>query len=844
MDKIVVRGAKEHNLKNIDLEIPRDKLVVITGISGSGKSSLAFDTLYAEGQRRYVESLSVYARQFLEQIDKPDVQSIEGLSPSISIEQKILRKNPRSTVATVTEIHDYLRLLYTRLGTPHCPECDRRIDSQTPSQIVRRLLEQPEGTKLRILAPMVRGRKGEYRKEFEKWQRAGFVRIWIDGEIREISEEIHLEKTKKHNISLVVDRLVLRSGIEQRLADSVETALRLSNGILQVQIVDGEELLFSEQFACIHCGVSLPELSPRLFSFNSPYGACPSCNGLGTVSDGKADEEEMEEHALKRCPACHGARLRKEALSVRFHGKSIEELCRLSVKEAYDFFRDLPIAPKEQEMGKRIFKEIQERLLFLKDVGLDYLTLDRATATLSGGEGQRTRLATQIGSSLTGVLYILDEPSIGLHHRDNRRLIQTLQRLRDMGNTVLVVEHDEETIRSADHLIEMGPGAGDHGGYVVAQGTPEQLSNDPQSLTGKYLSGRKSIVIPENRRKGNGKRLILRGATGNNLKNVDLSIPLGTFTCITGVSGSGKSTLIVDTLYRALAKRLHRSQIDPLPHSRLEGIQYIDKVIDIDPSPIGRTPRSNPATYTGAFTPIRQLFAQLPEARIRGYGPGRFSFNIPGGRCETCKGDGQLKIEMHFLPDVHVTCDTCQGLRYNRETLDILYKGKNISEVLRMTVEEGLAFFGRVPMIQQKLQTLHNVGLGYLELGQAATTLSGGEAQRIKLAKDLSKRSTGKTLYILDEPTTGLHFADIERLLDVLNQIVEAGNTVVVIEHQLDVIKSADYVIDLGPEGGDRGGEIVAQGTPEKMMEMDRSFTAQALKEVLTRIPSPIRRVS
>jgi excinuclease ABC subunit A len=834
MDKIVVRGAKEHNLKEINLEIPRDQLVVITGVSGSGKSSLAFDTLYAEGQRRYVESLSTYARQFLEQMDKPDVQSIEGLSPAISIEQKTTSRNPRSTVATVTEIYDYLRLLYARLGVPHCPECKRKIFSQSPSQIIQRLLELPEGTKLRILAPMVRGRKGEYRKELEKWERAGFVRVSIDGEIQEISEEIHLEKTRKHDISLVIDRLLLRKGIEKRLADSVEMALRMSDGVLQAQIVDGEEMFFSEQFACVYCGVSLPELSPRLFSFNSPYGACSHCDGLGVLYPKDPNEEESHEPLPPLiCDTCHGARLRKEALAVRFRDRSITDLCQFSIIEAFEFFKNLSLTPREKEIGKRIFKEITDRLLFLKDVGLDYLTLDRSAATLSGGEGQRIRLATQIGSSLTGVLYILDEPSIGLHPRDNRRLIDTLKRLRDMGNTVVVVEHDEETIRNADHLIEMGPGAGFHGGEVVAQGTLEEFCKNPRSLTGQYLSGERSIPLPSRRRSGNGKKLKISGARGNNLKNLDVSIPLGIFTCVTGVSGSGKSTLVVDTLYRALAQKLYRSPIKPLSFDRIEGIEHVDKVVDIDQSPIGRTPRSNPVTYTGAFTPIRELFAQLPEARARGYGSGRFSFNVKGGRCETCQGGGQLKIEMHFLPDVHVTCDACQGLRYNRETLDILYKGKNIAEVLKMTVEEASPFFERVPIVRQKLQTLNEVGLGYIELGQAATTLSGGEAQRIKLAKDLSKRSTGKTLYILDEPTTGLHFADIEKLLHVLNQIVETGNTVVVIEHQLDVIKSADYVIDLGPEGGEAGGEIVACGAPEKITLIPDSYTGQALKEVL-----------
>ncbi|MBI4208611.1 MAG: excinuclease ABC subunit UvrA [Deltaproteobacteria bacterium] len=832
MDKIVIRGAKEHNLKEINLEIPRDQLVVITGVSGSGKSSLAFDTLYAEGQRRYVESLSAYARQFLEQMDKPDVQSIEGLSPAISIEQKTTSRNPRSTVATVTEIYDYLRLLYARLGVPHCPECRRKIFSQSPSQIIQQLLEFSEGTKLRILAPMVRGRKGEYRKELEKWQRAGFVRVSIDGEVQEISEEIHLEKTKKHDISLVIDRLILRKGIEKRLADSVETALRMSEGVLQVQIVDGEELFFSEQFACVYCGVSLPELSPRLFSFNSPYGACSNCDGLGVLHTGDPNEKEPSEPLpLLICDTCHGSRLRKEALSVLFRDRSIMDLCQLSIAGALELFKNLSLTPREEEIGKRIFKEITDRLLFLKNVGLDYLTLDRSATTLSGGEGQRIRLATQIGSSLTGVLYILDEPSIGLHHRDNRRLIDTLKRLRNMGNTVLVVEHDEETIRNADHLIEMGPGAGFHGGEVVAQGTLEEFCKNPRSLTGQYLSGKRSIPIPARRRSGNGKKLRISGARGNNLKNLNVSIPLGIFTCVTGVSGSGKSTLVVDTLYRALAQKLYRCPIEPLPFDRIEGIEQVDKVIDIDQSPIGRTPRSNPVTYTGAFTPIRELFAQLPEARARGYGAGRFSFNVKGGRCETCQGGGQLKIEMHFLPDVHVTCDACQGLRYNRETLDILYKGKNIAEVLKMTVEEASPFFERVPMVRQKLQTLNEVGLGYIELGQAATTLSGGEAQRIKLAKDLSKRSTGSTLYILDEPTTGLHFADIEKLLDVLNRIVDTGNTVVVIEHQLDVIQSADYLIDLGPEGGEAGGELVACGAPEEVTRIPHSYTGQALKE-------------
>ncbi len=932
---IAIKGAREHNLKDIDVTIPRDKLVVITGLSGSGKSSLAFDTIYAEGQRRYVESLSAYARQFLEQMDKPDVDSIEGLSPAISIEQKTTSKNPRSTVGTVTEIYDYLRLLFARVGTPHCYRCGRVIASQTVQQIVDQIVHLPEGTRLQILAPLVRGRKGEYRKELEELRRQGYTRVRVDGQVRELSERIELDKMKHHTIEAVIDRVVIKSGIEKRLADSIETAMHLAEGIVAIHIADGEDLVFSEKFACIDCGISYAELSPRLFSFNSPHGACPDCDGLGfkqhldldfiipdpakslrggaikpwdgqppaylqamlealaehynfdldtpykklsaKVQDiilygsrgekirffydkgGKRhyylqefegvvpyverkylggaegnDGAEVEDYiSVKPCARCQGARLRPEGLAVKIAEKSIAEVTALSVKEALRFFDALHLTPQQLFIAERVLKEIRERLQFLVNVGLDYLTLDRPAATLSGGEGQRIRLATQIGSSLVGVLYILDEPSIGLHPRDNRRLLDTLERLRDMGNTVIVVEHDRDTILAGDYVIDLGPGAGVHGGYIVAQGTPEELCRDEASVTGRYLSGRLDIPVPTARRRGNGKCLTLVGASENNLRNITVQIPLGVLTCITGVSGSGKSTLLIDVLYRALAQKLYRSPHKPGRHQELLGVEHIDKVIDIDQSPIGRTPRSNPATYTGVFTDIRSLFAQVPEGRMRGYKPGRFSFNVKGGRCEACQGNGVIKIEMHFLPDIFVNCDVCKGKRFNRETLEIKYKGKSIAEVLDMTVDEALAFFTNVPALKDKLETLSDVGLGYIALGQAATTLSGGEAQRVKLAKELSRRSTGRTVYILDEPTTGLHFADIQQLLHVLNRLVNLGNTVLVIEHNLDVMKTADYIIDLGPEGGDAGGEVVACGTPEEVAQAARSHTGRFLATVL-----------
>jgi excinuclease ABC subunit A len=932
---IAIKGAREHNLKDIDVTIPRDKLVVITGLSGSGKSSLAFDTIYAEGQRRYVESLSAYARQFLEQMDKPDVDSIEGLSPAISIEQKTTSKNPRSTVGTVTEIYDYLRLLFARVGTPHCYRCGRVIASQTVQQIVDQVMHLPEGTRLQILAPLVRGRKGEYRKELEELRRQGYTRVRVDGQSRELIERIELDKMKHHTIEAVVDRLVIKPGIEKRLADSLETAMHLADGIVAIHIADGEELVFSEKFACIACGISYAELTPRLFSFNSPHGACPDCDGLGfkqhldldfiipdpdkSLRDGAIkpwegqqpaylqsmlqaladhynfdldapfkklsakvqdvilygsrgekirffydkggkrhyylqefegvvpyverrylgeaegnDGAEVEAYiSIKPCARCQGTRLRPEGLAVKIADKSIAEVTAFSVKEALQFFDALHLTPQQLVIAERVLKEIRERLQFLVNVGLDYLTLDRPAATLSGGEGQRIRLATQIGSSLVGVLYILDEPSIGLHPRDNRRLLDTLERLRDMGNTVIVVEHDRDTILAGDYVIDLGPGAGVHGGHIVAQGTPEEICRDEASVTGRYLSGRLDIPVPMARRRGSGKYLTLVGASENNLRNITVQLPLGVLTCITGVSGSGKSTLLIDVLYRALAQKLYRSPHKPGRHQKLLGVEHIDKVIDIDQSPIGRTPRSNPATYTGVFTDIRNLFAQVPEGRMRGYKPGRFSFNVKGGRCEACQGNGVIKIEMHFLPDIFVNCDVCKGKRFNRETLEIKYKGKTIAEVLDMTVDEALAFFANVPALKDKLETLSDVGLGYITLGQAATTLSGGEAQRVKLAKELSRRSTGRTLYILDEPTTGLHFADIQQLLHVLHRLVDLGNTVLVIEHNLDVMKTADYIIDLGPEGGDAGGEVVACGTPEDVAQVERSHTGRFLAAAL-----------
>src|SRR3990167_5231276 len=890
-DRIVIRGAREHNLKSIDLEIPRDQLVVITGLSGSGKSSLAFDTIYAEGQRRYVESLSAYARQFLEQMEKPEVDSIEGLSPAISIEQKTTSKNPRSTVGTVTEIYDYLRVLFARIGVPHCPSCGQVISAQTVQQMVDRVAKLPVGTKLLILAPVIRGRKGEYRKLFFDLRHQGYARVRVNGQQRELTEEIELDKNKKHTIEVIVDRLIVRETLGNRLADSLETALRLADGIVQVETLDGQASVFSERLACAKCGISFPEVSPRMFSFNNPYGACPECGGIGTryeldpellvpdprkslkqgalapwarkesvyfkqtlqvpakrhrfsldtpweklsrktrelvlrgeptggfegvlkVLDRRYKETLSEETrleierfmSLRDCPACTGSRLRPEALGVKIAGRSIADVVTLTIKGAAGFFDGLKLSERETAIARRALKEIRERLGFLTNVGLDYLTLDRAAATLAGGEGQRIRLATQIGSSLVGVLYILDEPSIGLHQRDNRRLLETLKRLRDLGNTVLVVEHDEETIRSADYVIDLGPGAGELGGHLVAVGTPDEIMGNAASLTGKYLARELRIPIPDRRRKPNGKFLTIHGPREHNLKGMPVKIPLATFTCITGVSGSGKSTLVNDILYRALAQMLHRAQERPGIHDRIEGAQHVDKVIDIDQSPIGRTPRSNPATYTGVFTFIRTLFARTQDARMRGYQPGRFSFNVKGGRCEACQGDGLVKIEMHFLPDVYVTCEVCKGRRYNRETLDVHYKGRSIADVLAMTVREALGFFEAVPVIKAKLQTLDDVGLDYIRLGQSATTLSGGEAQRVKLSTELSRRATGRTLYILDEPTTGLHFADIQRLLDVLNRLVDQGNTVVIIEHNLDVVKTADWIIDLGPEGGDEIG--------------------------------------
>ncbi|MCC7202032.1 MAG: excinuclease ABC subunit UvrA [Nitrospirae bacterium] len=829
---IVIRGAREHNLKNIDVVIPRDKLVVITGLSGSGKSSLAFDTIYAEGQRRYVESLSAYARQFLEQMSKPDVDSIEGLSPAISIEQKTTSRNPRSTVGTITEIYDYLRLLFARIGHPYCYQCGKEITAQTVQQMVDRVLDLPADTRLQILAPIIRGRKGEYRKELSDLRGKGFIRARIDGEIRDLEGEITLDKNKKHTIEIVVDRIVLRKPenaahddkLGRRLADSVETGLRLADGIVVINQIGGEDILFSERLACIDCGISYPEVTPRVFSFNSPHGACPGCDGLGVIL-----MDEGEESAA--CPVCNGNRLKKEALSIRIHGNSIVDVTRLSIKSAVQFFNTLKLSKREGFIGERILKEIRERLQFLSNVGLDYLTLDREASTLSGGEGQRIRLATQIGSSLVGVLYVLDEPSIGLHQRDNQRLLETLKRLRDIGNTVLVVEHDEETIREADYVIDMGPGAGVHGGEIVSSGTPARIKKDKKSLTGRYLAGELTVSLPKRHRRPE-RYLTVKGAVRNNLRGIDVSIPVGLFTAVTGVSGSGKSTLIFEILFKNLSNRLYKRSRSNDGCREITGFEEFDKVINIDQSPIGRTPRSNPATYTGVFTHIRDMFAQIPESRMRGYRAGRYSFNVKGGRCEACQGDGLIKIEMHFLPDVYVTCEVCKGQRYNRETLDIHYKGKNIADVLDMTIAQALDFFEPIPIIRHKLDTLRDVGLEYIRLGQSATTLSGGEAQRVKLSKELSRRATGRTMYILDEPTTGLHFADIQKLLDVLNKLVDAGNSVVVIEHHPDVIKNADYIIDLGPEGGDGGGELVASGTPEDVAKVRRSHTGGLLREM------------
>ncbi|WP_369824139.1 excinuclease ABC subunit UvrA [Anoxybacillus sp. UARK-01] len=938
MDKITIKGARVHNLKNMDIEIPRDQLVVLTGLSGSGKSSLAFDTIYAEGQRRYVESLSAYARQFLGQMDKPDVDTIEGLSPAISIDQKTTSRNPRSTVGTVTEIYDYLRLLFARIGRPVCPEHGIEITSQTIEQMVDRILAYPERTKIQVLAPIVSGRKGTHVKTLEEIKKQGYVRVRIDGEMRELSEDIELEKNKKHSIEVVIDRIVVKEGIASRLADSLETALKLADGKVIIDVVGEEELLFSEHHACPYCGFSIGELEPRMFSFNSPYGACPDCDGLGAKLEVDRDlvipndELTLREHAIapwepqssqyypqllaavcqhygidmdvpvkelpkeqlnrilygsngekiyfryendfgqirehyiefegaipnierryretssdyireqmekymadQPCPTCKGYRLKKESLAVLVGGKHIGEVASLSVTEALAFFRSLELSEKEQKIAHMILREIIERLGFLNNVGLDYLTLSRSAGTLSGGEAQRIRLATQIGSRLTGVLYILDEPSIGLHQRDNDRLIDTLKNMRDIGNTLIVVEHDEDTMLAADYLIDIGPGAGIHGGQVVAAGTPEEVMNDPHSLTGQYLSGKKFIPLPPERRKPDGRWLEIHGAKENNLRNVSVKIPLGTFVAVTGVSGSGKSTLVNEILHKALAQKLQGAKAKPGEYKALKGIDHLDKVIDIDQSPIGRTPRSNPATYTGVFDDIREVFAATNEAKVRGYQKGRFSFNVKGGRCEACRGDGIIKIEMHFLPDVYVPCEVCHGKRYNRETLEVKYKDKNIAEVLEMTVEDALAFFENIPKIKRKLQTIYDVGLGYIKLGQPATTLSGGEAQRVKLASELHRRSTGRTLYILDEPTTGLHIDDIARLLKVLQRLVDNGDTVLVIEHNLDVIKAADYIIDLGPEGGDKGGRIVAVGTPEEIAEVKGSYTGLYLKRILER---------
>lgn len=935
-DQIIVKGARQHNLKNITVEIPRDKLVVITGLSGSGKSSLAFDTIYAEGQRRYVESLSAYARQFLGQMDKPDVDYIEGLSPAISIDQKTTSRNPRSTVGTVTEIYDYLRLLFARIGEPHCPKCGKLIERQTVQQIVDHVLAMPQGTRFMVMAPLVRGRKGEHAKIMDQMRKAGYVRMFVDGEVRTLDEEIKLEKNKKHSLSVVIDRIAVRDGITQRLTDSVETALKLAEGLVEINVIGGETQMYSENFACSDCGISLPEIEPRLFSFNNPMGACPACTGLGMnmeldksliIPDGSKTfaegviaalstnqeayhmkqlaavlthygysldtvwndlpkdmqeilwygngeqkfsfmyenlQGEVKKHTtpfegiiplLRRrhreafsermrldiesfmtstpCPVCHGARLKPEVLSILVGGKNICEVTALTVRDAINFFETLNLTERQRFIARQILKEILARLRFLNDVGLDYLTLDRAAGTLSGGEAQRIRLATQIGSGLVGVLYILDEPSIGLHQRDNSKLLATLQHLRDLGNTLLVVEHDEETMYAADQIIDIGPGAGEHGGNVVAQGTAEEIKLVENSVTGQYLSGRKFIPVPKKRRECDGRYIEIIGAKANNLKNIDVKIPLGVFTVVTGVSGSGKSTLINDILYNALAAKLHGARLRPSEHKEIRGLENIDKIINIDQSPIGRTPRSNPATYTGVFDFIRELFSQTNEAKMRGYKPGRFSFNVKGGRCEACRGDGMNKIEMNFLPDVYVPCEVCHGARYNRDTLEVHYKGKSIAEVLDMTVTEACEFFKNLPRIARKLQVLEDVGLGYIHLGQAATTLSGGEAQRVKLATELSRRSTGKTLYILDEPTTGLHIADVHKLLDVLQRLVEAGDSVVVIEHNLDVIKTADYLIDLGPEGGDKGGTLVACGTPEELAKVKKSYTGQYVKQVL-----------
>lgn len=841
---IAVKGAKEHNLKNIHFKIPRDKFIVITGVSGSGKSSIAFDTLYAEGQRRYVESLSSYARQFLDQMKKPDVEAIEGLSATIAIEQASISRNPRSTVGTITEIYDYLRVLFARVGRPHCYRCQKEISSQSAPQIVESILRLPAGEKIGILAPVVRGRKGEYQKELYDLRQSGFVRVKADGEIYDLSETISLDKNKKHHIDVYIDRLVLKEGIESRLSSSVEAALRLSDRLVKIERASGEEKLFSAQFACVACELSFPELEPRLFSFNSPIGACPKCLGVGLAGWEEAApeiidtfKEEPDEVKIfieeTLCPACGGKRLKPESLAVRIQDRSISDICSLSLTEADPFFRSLNFSTREKAIAEKILKEITERLKFLINVGVGYLTLDRRSSTISGGEGRRIRLAAQIGSPLVGVLYILDEPSIGLHPRDNTKLVDSLKSLRDRGNTVLVVEHDAETILSADHIIDMGPGAGAAGGNIVAQGTLGQILKNEESLTARYLSHKNKIAVPKERRRPGDKFLEIIGAKSNNLKNISVKIPLGLFICITGVSGSGKSSLVIDTLYPALLNHLHRLNHKVGNYENLTGVEQIDQVVDIDQSPIGRTPRSNPATYTGVFSHVRDFFAQLPDSKVRGYAGGRYSFNVPGGRCETCLGGGFIKMEMHFLPHMYILCDICQGQRYNRETLDVRYKEKNIAEILEMTIDEALLFFDRIPHIKRKLQSLSDVGMGYVRLGQQATTLSGGEAQRVKLAKELSRRTTGKTLFILDEPTTGLHFDDIHKLLKVLHQLVDLGNTVIVIEHNLEIIKTADHVIDLGPGGGEEGGRIVAEGTPEKIAALPSSFTGEYLKKAL-----------
>ena len=834
---IEVRGAREHNLRGVDVRIPRDRLVVITGLSGSGKSSLAFDTLYAEGQRRYVESLSAYARQFLDQLQKPEVESIEGLSPAISIEQKTVSRSPRSTVGTATEIYDYLRLLFARAGEPHCPRCGHPIAGQSVDQMAAHALELGEGVRVDVLAPIVRGRKGSYKKELAELRRKGFVRARIDGEMRELDDDVALARQSRHDVDVVVDRVVVRESARARIAESIETALRLADGLVRLDLGDGSEpRLLSERSACVECGVSLPELAPRLFSFNSPAGACPACDGLGVRAlEDEGEEEGAAASYAERCEDCEGTRLRPEARGVRLGPLTLPALCALSIDDAEQALAALALPPERRAVADRVLREIAERLRFLRDVGVGYLTLDRPSATLSGGESQRIRLATQVGASLMGVVYILDEPSIGLHARDHARLLESLVRLRDQGNTVLVVEHDEATIRAADHVIDMGPGAGLHGGEVVAEGSPAEIARDPRSPTGAWLSGRRAIPVPAVRRPPGERALVLEGCREHNLRDVTLRLPLGLLTVVTGVSGSGKSTLVNDTLYRALARELHGAERPPGRYERLRGLGYVDKVIAVDQAPIGRTPRSNPATYTGAFDGIRRLFAQVPDARVRGYAPGRFSFNVKGGRCESCRGDGLLRVEMHFLPDVFVTCEVCDGRRYNRETLEIRYKGATIGDVLAMSVEEALAFFENVPSVHRPLETLHDVGLDYVKLGQPATTLSGGEAQRVKLACELSRRATGRTLYLLDEPTTGLHFADVERLLRVLQRLVELGNTVVVIEHQLDVAKCADWLVDLGPEGGAAGGRIVAEGTPETVAACDSSHTGRALRAVLGR---------